>query len=97
MPDLTIEYMQQCASTVDGSTFHIGGYEQHLSPAMGYDTCTCKAYKFSKGDIFDKTCKHIKEAREQLCTYHEQIDGPPEVDGVCPKCGGPTTVVRVGV
>jgi hypothetical protein len=96
MPDLTIEYKQQCESGNRGKVFDIRGYRQ----VVAFDerteaTCSCPAFKFSK--TFPKNCKHIEQAVKELCDYHEQVDGPPDEKGVCPKCGGPTITVRVAV
>lgn len=91
MPDLTIVTMQMCAKLEPHVTL-IGGYRQEF----GYTpepTCTCPAYTFGK----TRPCKHIKQAKKEGCSWHEQFDGPPKVDGVCPECGGPTVYVNVGV
>ena len=87
MPDLTIVIMQQCKGQ---RVFNIGGYTQ-TGIGTEQPTCTCKGYKYKK------MCKHIGEAQDRLCSYHEQIHGEPEEDGICPFCGGPTEYVRVGV
>jgi len=92
MPDLTIEIMQICAARSRTVRGNIRGYEQALHPD-GYQSCTCPAWKYSKGE----TCKHVRQLDAETCSYFEQIDGPPKTDGVCPHCGGPTEYVRVAV
>jgi len=90
MIDLTITIMQQCSNSLKHC--EIGGYQQTVAYSeRDQNTCTCKGYQFRKH------CKHIDEAMTQLCNYHEQVDGPPDIDGVCPKCGAPTDYVRVAV
>jgi hypothetical protein len=90
MPDLSIVIMQQCSNTLRHT--QIGGYDQTVAYSeRDVNHCTCKGFKFRK------TCKHVNEAIESLCNYHEQVDGEPELDGICPKCLEPTEYVRVGV
>ncbi len=84
MADLSIEVMQQC-KPVDTN---IDGYEQTTWP---FNSCSCKGFEVKKN------CKHLKQAIEEACDYHEQFDGAPETDGVCPKCGNETEYVKVGV
>ena len=99
MPDLMIVTMQQCEQLgkqiveVQGSkgkTYILSNF------GMGYDSweCTCPSYEFSRKP---KSCKHVDKFLEERCSYHQQFDGAPEEDGVCPKCGGPTEYVSVGV
>lgn len=102
MPDLTIEYHVQCAGMT--GVFHFGGYEQTgLFQENRWPACTCRAYQFAKrtmnfgGRMVPPPCKHIEAAQKNACQYHSMIDGAPEVEGVCPKCGGPLEVVRVAV
>lgn len=94
MPDLSIEIMQQCKKIGDAPKFFdIGGY--HQSFAVGEVVCSCKGFKYHK------KCKHVKQIADDNygidCDYHQMFDGPPKVDGVCPKCGGETEYVKVGV
>ena len=94
MPDLTIELHEMCESLSRVKTYHISKYEQTLyHGAQMDDTCTCPAYTYSKS----KTCKHLKQAYEQECGWHGAYDEPQETPGICPRCGGPTIVVRVAV
>ena len=88
MSDLTIVIIQQCRN--ENSIFKFGGYTQ-TGIGTEQPTCTCKGYKYKR------MCKHIREAQDRLCQYHEQIHGKPRVDGICPFCGGSTEYVKVGV
>jgi hypothetical protein len=104
MPDLTIEIMQQCASTDGPTVTHEGGYTQTgMFSERNWPECDCPAYKFSKrkinfgGRMVPERCKHIIAAEEKACSYHQQLDGPPKIDGICPKCGDTTVLVKVAV
>jgi len=89
MPDLILVPMEICKN---GNTAHIGGYEQcHINSIGGRSRCNCKGF------YFHRNCKHLRAARELMCGYHEQIDGPPEKSGICPKCGAKTVKVRCAV
>lgn len=62
--------------------------------AMRY-ACDCKGFQFRRA------CKHVEAARALRCAWGEDalVGSPstPNPDGTCPKCGGPTVPVRVGV
>jgi hypothetical protein len=104
MPDFTIETRSQCRSL---SVHHanVGGYEQSgLHDERCWPTCTCPAYKFSKrtinfgGQTVPPHCKHIREAEEKACGWHEMFSPERQAQkGVCPRCGGETEYVRVAV
>ena len=94
MPDLTIEIFEMCASLDRVVEYNINGYTQTIYHGqMMYDHCTCPAYKFSKS----RNCKHLKAAHEQECGWHGAYDEEQNEKGVCPRCGSPTVMVRVGV
>ncbi len=102
MPDFTIENHVQCAGM--SAVFHEGGYEQtDVFYENRWPACTCAAYKFGKrtinfgGRMVPPFCKHIQAVHKTACQYHSMIDGAPEVEDVCPKCGGPLEAVRVAV
>lgn len=96
MPDRTVETVEMCASLHGPKTMSVGAYVQEglFSERMGA-TCSCPAFKFAKGGLFDKTCKHIQEAEKSVCGWHGRFDPPPKVSGTCPRCGGETVTVRV--
>ena len=97
MPDLTIEIMAMCSSLERQTIYHIGEYTQTLYHGTQMDDeCTCPAYKFAKKD--NKTCKHLKQAYEQECGWHQQYSEETQTEeGKCPRCGGSTVYVRVAV
>jgi hypothetical protein len=88
MPDLSIEIMQQCSQMHEG--FNIGGYQQ-VGIGTEQPSCTCKGFQFHG------YCKHIKQAQEEMCSYHQLTHGRPKVNGICPLCGAPTEYVKVAV
>ena len=95
MPELSIVYMQMCASN-EYAERDIRGYRQVYDPHLDGWTCTCKGFTYRK------TCKHIKQAEEERCGWHQQYSDEvqteaQENDHICPKCGNTTMTVRVGV
>lgn len=69
-------------------------YYVHLFSEQNPVSCTCPAFANSK----KKECKHIRHLLETvLCNWHEQTGKALIEDGVCPKCGGVTMNVLVGV
>jgi len=89
MSEMTLVSMEMCQN---GNTAYIGGYRQnHVNSIGGRSRCTCKGF------YFHRNCKHLRAARELMCGYHEQLDGAPVKRGICPKCGGRTKTVLVGV
>lgn len=103
MPDFTIEIHQQCSS-YNQKQMDIGGYVQTgLFNERAYPQCTYPAYKFGKrtvnfgGRKFPVECKHILQAQESICGWHSMFDESQEKDGVFPRCGEPTELVRVAV
>ncbi len=102
MPDFTIGYYNQCKSN-SYSEAKVGDYTQILGGERHWPTCTCKSYKYRTNGSTDfggrsvpNPCKHIKEAEENTCGWHEAYSSESqEVKEVCPVCGGPTEVVQV--
>jgi hypothetical protein len=91
---MTIEWK----GNTDTYTIHNLFSERH------YPTCTCPAYHFGKrvvnfgGRMVPEICRHIEEAQDSVCGWHNQYSPEPlETTGVCPRCGGPTVVVGVAV
>lgn len=108
MGDLTIVSMQQCKK-LSVTSIQIGDYVvSGMGSERTYPTCTCPAYRFGKrevdfgGRMYPKTCKHIDEAERLLVCWHEQWGEEVQTDEqrgqmICPKCGGETEWVQVGV
>ena len=89
--------MQQCKSLSGPGLDNIDGYDQYGINTSDPD-CTCKAWKFAKKNIYgSRNCKHIGQARKERCEWHQQFGEPQEKPDVCPRCGGPTQTVKVGV
>ena len=87
MPDFTFEIFQQCKVQ---KIWNINNYTQ---TGIGTENpaCNCKGFQYHG------KCKHIRQAQEEMCQYHEMIHGSPEIDGICPFCGNETEYVKVAV
>lgn len=104
MGDLTIVMMEQCCSLSEDMA-EVGGYVQTgLGSERHYPQCSCLAYKYGKrvvnfgGRYFPELCKHIEQAQRERCGWHQQWSPESqEQEGVCPRCGGLTESVQVGV
>ena len=86
---------QYCA---DSNSANVGGYSQ--TGLLSIPMCTCPAFKYGKtrDGHGDKTCKHIKQALEEGCFWHELYsEEPVKETGVCPRCGGRTEYVKVAI
>jgi hypothetical protein len=101
VPDLTTIYVQVCAQdsvaeTVPSSSGK-GTYDVFVSRDEQFrDTCTCPGFGF-RGK-----CKHLTAVREKLCDWNAHVSDETqtpqqEMEAVCPKCGGETRVIRMGV
>ncbi len=104
MPDLMIVHARVCASArhwekkvagSHGETYTVRYGEVYGKPYSHGWTCTCPSFKF-RGP-----CKHILRVQGERCAWGEgAFMGDFEeanADGSCPKCGGETFVIRVGV
>lgn len=105
---LDIVYMRMCESNeywakeVVGSKgdIYLVKFERVFDGHVEYDyTCTCPSFKY--GNKKGKYCKHILSAKPEHCGWHEQFSDEVmdenDEECKCPKCGGPTVVIRVGV
>ena len=104
MPDLTIEYIPTCkqntffTTKIQGSKNHT--YTVTYCESQGLYShnwfCTCPHNTFRHQE-----CKHIKQAKTIKCNWGiEAFNGTwttPNHDNTCPKCGGPTEVIKVNV
>jgi hypothetical protein len=97
---LTIVPMEMCESINGPKNACVGGYRQHsLFHERLWPRCSCPAYKFRRngstnfgGENVAVKCKHIEEAEEVVCGWHELYGESQEEPGRCPRCGGPTVV-----
>jgi hypothetical protein len=104
MFDMNIEYFRTCAANVRWTKSVTGSkgdiYEVHYGEtphgpyAYGW-TCTCYAGQHGK------ECKHVKACKAEKCEWNwEAFMGSSakcNPDNTCPKCGGPTEVIKVAV
>lgn len=103
MTDLTIETAYLCESNREWEWDHERGYVVRFGPApysrgCEYDySCTCKHFQMRLANKERSYCKHILEVRSHHCGWNSQIDPGNIEDGKCPKCGGPTFTMQVGV
>jgi hypothetical protein len=100
MPDLTLVYLQACATTSLSETFESssgkGTYETYVHVSDDMDQCSCPGWQY-RGK-----CRHVTELRQKLCGWNEQysdeVQTPQqEMEAVCPKCGGETYTFKAGV
>ena len=105
MPDFTFVTMQMCKSIDGPLTTYIGGYIQTgMFSERHVPECTCDQYALSvrNGTGYMPSCEHIKLAEVMVCGWHQQWSdevqtGEQREQHICPRCGGPTVVVRVAV
>jgi hypothetical protein len=98
MPDLTQELVQQCSQTAlsDNVLSSKGTETYDVNVSGDYENCTCPGFTY-RG-----RCKHVTALKERLCGWSsqhgEEVQTPQqEMEMVCPKCGGETCWVKVGV
>lgn len=100
MTDLMIVDMQMCESMNTRAIRQVGAHVvTGLFSEAHAPHCSCMAFKYAKGALGSyKTCKHIQQAETDACGWHEQYSAEAQTEpGVCPRCGGKTITVRVGV
>jgi hypothetical protein len=100
VPDLTIEYVQICA--LDGLSEDVPSskgdrtYHVVVTNDETMDSCECDGF------MFRRKCRHVAQLREKLCgwsaQYSDEVQTPQqEMEAKCPRCGGDTRTIRVGV
>lgn len=106
MPDLMIEHIRTCKQNLffstkikgsSGKTYDVTYCETPRGPYQYGWHCTCPDFVFNK----NHNCKHIKKAKDLKCDWNWEAwmgsHAEPNPDKTCPKCGGETTVIRVGI
>jgi hypothetical protein len=100
MPDLDVIYIQVCANEVITeevpSSRGTGVYMVTASLDESLEQCNCDGFRYRR------KCRHVEALRSKLCGWNQQIDEEQqtpqqEMEGVCPRCGGETRVVRWAV
>ena len=100
MPDLDIIYIQVCSATAaEEKVLSSKGdqtYDVYASLDERLDSCTCPGFQYRR------KCKHVGAVRKKICGWHEQASEErqtpqQEMEGICPKCGAETQVIRWGV
>jgi uncharacterized Zn finger protein len=100
MPDLDIKYVQVCSETLKTAKVLSSKGDKHYEVTASLDEqsdrCTCPGFGYRR------KCRHVDELRSTICGWDEQhsdeVQTPQqEMEGVCPKCGGETTVIKVAV
>ena len=100
MPELSIEYVQVCSQEDYSENVPASKgtevYDVHVTRSGTGDNCTCPGFTFRRN------CKHVKAAHEKLCNWQENLSDEQqtpqqEMEGICPKCGAETKVIRMGV
>jgi len=86
-----VSYLQKFTGS-HGKIYTVTCNEMNAGPHVLNWHCTCKGWQY-KGK-----CKHQAIAVGRRCRYGSDIysSGSSESD-TCPRCGGPTEVVRVAV
>lgn len=100
MPDLDVIYVQVCTNDAVSDDFvsSKGTDVYHATASHNEELCNCTC----PGWIYRRKCRHVTELQGRLCSWNEQIDDErqtpqQEMEGVCPKCGSETRVIRWGV
>lgn len=100
MPDLTVTHIQACRNTLKSAEVESskGGkfYKVTVSLDGKLDNCTCPGFGYRR------RCRHVDELRLQLCGWDEQtgeeVQTPQqEMEAICPRCKGETTIIKIGV
>ena len=93
-----IEYIRTCQQNIELSREVIGSKgDKYVVQYIGGEWyCTCPASQYRKGD-----CKHIKQVKATKCDWNWEAfmgcHAEANPDNTCPKCGGETNVIKVGV
>jgi len=101
--DLIIEHRRTCACNLHWQK----QYPSSRNPEVKYTVVFGPtpggpyAYGFSCDCPARVKCRHIKQAEVEKCDWGWEAfmgdDPQPNGDKICPECGGPTEVIKVGV
>ncbi len=106
MPELTIEHIRTCKQNLYYSVVIEGSkgnkydviYGESVNGPYQYNwQCSCADYLYRHNN----NCKHIQQAKRMKCEWNVEAfmgcHAEANIDNTCPKCGGETSVIRVGV